>query len=218
MTKQLTLRWDKILLLLLILIVVSLASMLVLLAFGGVDNVRAFVAGAGSWGSLAFIFLKICSNVIAPLSGAPLIVTGSVLFGTWEGLIYLLVGDLVGGNLNFWIARRWGRPGIRRFVGVGATKQVDAAVRHAGGWRALVVASLVFSVVYDFISYAAGLSNLRYAYYFWITLLSCIPTTLFYFGIGSTLATGPAAIYLFAVLGVATGLAIWILHRRAKTS
>src|SRR6185369_1051677 len=127
----------------------------------------------------------------APLSGAPLIITGSVLFGTWEGLSYILIGDLLGGNLNFWIARRLGRPGIRRFVGAKAIRQVDATVRHVGGWRALLVASLLFSTLYDFIIYAAGLSNLKYRHYFWITLVGCVPTVVIYLGIGKTFTTGP---------------------------
>jgi uncharacterized membrane protein YdjX (TVP38/TMEM64 family) len=188
MSQPSTLRWDSLLPFLLLLVIITLASILGLQVLGGVENVRTFVSSAGGWGPLVFILLKITVNVIAPLSGAPLLITGSVLFGTWEGLTYIVIGDILGVHSNFWIARRLGRPGIQRFIGERAVRQVDQAVRHAGGWRALMVASLLFSMLYDFISYAAGLSNIRYWHFFWITFLSCVPTIILYMLIGNTFA------------------------------
>jgi len=208
MTKRRTSRWDQLLELLLAIVVVSILSMFGLQALGGPDNVRAIVASAGRFGPVIFILLKIATNVIAPLSGAPLIITGSLLFGTWEGLIYLLLGDLLGANINFWIARILGRPGIRRVMGARALQQVDEAVRHAGGWRMLLAASFVLSVIYDFVSYAAGLSNIKYKYFFWITFVSCLPTTFVYLFVGRTLVSGTATIYGFVILGVILGL-VW---------
>lgn len=211
------LNWDKVLWFLVGVVAATFVSALTFEALGGVHHVRTMVADAGSWAPVLFIVLKIASNVIAPLSGTPLLVTGGMLFGVWDGLAYILIGDAVGGSLNFWIARLLGRPGIRRFVGRGATRQVDQAVSYVGGWKALLVASVVLSPVYDFVSYAAGLSNLPFRHYFWVTLVGSVPTAFVYMFVGDRLANGQLLVSGLVGLVVAVVLAIWIHLRRHRT-
>jgi uncharacterized membrane protein YdjX (TVP38/TMEM64 family) len=186
-------------------------------AFGGAEKIRGLVEGAGVWAPAVFILLKASTYVFAPLSGTPLKITAGALFGLWEGVLYTTLGDVLGGCLNFWIARLFGRPAIRRFAGAKGIKQVDETVEHVGGWKALFVARLVLSSLYDFISYAAGLSNLQFKHYLWVTVVGGIPAAILFVYVGDALIAGPGALYVLGALAVLVGLAMglqWLQNRK----
>jgi len=207
-------KWDKLLPAVMAAVVVSLISVVLMQWWGGAERVRALVAGVGPWAPLVFVLLKASTYVIAPLSGAPLIIAAGTLFGFWEGLALTLTGETLGACLNFWIARLLGRPGIRRFAGPGAIRRVDDAVAHVGGWRALLVANVFFSAFYDFISYAAGLSNLPFRHFFWVTVAGAVPGLTLYVFIGDRLTGGPGVAYLLVGVLVLLGAVMWVRRRR----
>lgn len=197
-TNHMMVSWEKLLPALLVVLVISVGSVLAINALGGAEVMRSIVSSAGPWSPLVFVLLKASTYVFAPLSGTPLKLVAGAVFGVWEGLVLSLVGDVLGGTLNFWIARIFGRPGISRFVGAKAIRQVDETIEHAGGWRALLVARVVLSSLYDFISYAAGLSRLSFRQYFWVTVVGGVPSALLFVFIGDALITGPYAIWVLS--------------------
>ena len=60
---------------------------------------------AGPWAPIVFVAVKTITYVIAPLSGGPLQIMSGTLFGLWEGTALTLLGDTLGGCINFWISR-----------------------------------------------------------------------------------------------------------------
>jgi uncharacterized membrane protein YdjX (TVP38/TMEM64 family) len=205
--------WEKLLPAFLVVIAISLVSVIAMQLLGGAAYIRAWVTGAGPWAPLVFVLLKASTYVIAPLSGTPLKLTAGALFGVWDGLLYTTIGDILGGSLNFWIARLLGRPGIARFAGPKAIRQVDDTVAHVGGWRALLLARLALSSLYDFISYAAGLSKLPFKHYVWVTLVGGIPAGLVYVFIGDRLTSGGGVIYILAGILALVATAAWIKRK-----
>ena len=85
--------------------------------------------------------------------------TSGILFGLVPGTLYTIIGEVLGGTISFLIARRLGRPVVRRFVGADGMNRVDNFVNQLGGWRALIYARLFLFSIYDFISYAAGFAE-----------------------------------------------------------
>ena len=139
-------------------ILVTLA-MIVFIEWVGTDTLRDFIAGAGPLAPLAYIGLKATTYVFAPLSSGPVQLTAGILFGLVPGTLYTIVGEVLGGTISFLIARKLGRPVVRRFVGADGMNRVDRFVNQLGGWRALIYARLFLFSIYDFISYAAGFSQ-----------------------------------------------------------
>ena len=156
----------------------SVGSVFIMNGLGGVTHFRGLIEGAGPWAPLVFVILKASTYVIAPLSGTPLKLVAGALFGFWDGALYALAGDVLGACLNFWIARLLRVKAIARLAGKKTLVRIDEVTAHVGGWKALLVARLLLSSLYDFISYAAGLSNLRFRHFFWVTLLAGIPSSL----------------------------------------
>lgn len=180
-------------------------------------KMRQWIESAGPWAPLAYLGLKASTYVIAPLSGTPVKLAGGALFGFWEGAALGLAGDVLGGSLNFWIARLFRDKAITRLAGRKAIKQIDELTEHVGGWRALLAARLLLSSLYDFISYAAGLANLPFKHYFLVSFFAGIPSTLMAAWLGNAAVTNTKFLYiLFAVSAV--GLIVLLFQHRHNAS
>ncbi len=199
---------------LLIALGISALSLVLVEALGGAERFRSWIEGAGAWAPLAYVGLKAATYVVAPLSGTPVKLAGGALFGFWDGAALVLLGDMIGASLNFWIARLFRDRGISRLAGRKAIKQIDELTEHAGGWRALLAARLFLSSLYDFISYAAGLSSLPFRQFFWVSLLAGIPSTLVSVWVGDAAVTNKPFLYGLFIFSAVTLVAVLFLQRK----
>lgn len=148
----------------------------------GVPELQRFIKDAGPLAPLAYIVMKALTYVFAPLTSGPIQVFAGTLFGNvWLGVLYTLIGETIGGSISFWIARRFGRPRVAKFVGAEGMKQVDEFYHNRlGGWMPLAVARLVLFSFWDFLSYAAGLAPVSFRAYVFVSLVfGAIPTFVF---------------------------------------
>lgn len=148
----------------------------------GVPRLQAFIQEAGPLAPLAYIGVKALTYVFAPLTSGPIQIFAGTLFGNvWLGVLYTIIGEVLGGSISFWIARRYGRPVVARFVGKDGMEQVDAFYRHRlGGWIPLAVARVVLFSFWDFLSYAAGLAPVGFRAYLLVSVVfGTLPTFLF---------------------------------------
>jgi len=136
----------------------------------GLEQIQTFIEEAGPLGPLAYIGLKAATYIFAPLTSGPIQVVAGAIFGNvWLGVLYTLIGEVLGGSVSFWLARRYGRPVVRRLVGAQGMRRVDEFYEtRMGGWRSLAVARIVLFSFWDFLSYAAGLAPVRFVLFsFW---------------------------------------------------
>ena len=190
------------------------AMMLVILTAAGPERLQHVVARMGPWAPAVYIALKASTYIVAPLSGSPLHVSAGALFGLGYGTLYSLAGDVLGGCANFWFSRLLGRRLVGRLVGQQGMGRVEGFYRQLGGWRVLLFARLFLSSVYDFISYAAGLTSLTFRRYLVITALGGVVPTLLVVAIGASVAENRWML-LLAYGGLALlCLVPLMLHRR----
>jgi uncharacterized membrane protein YdjX (TVP38/TMEM64 family) len=170
----------------------------------GVEPLRAFIAEAGPLAPLAYIGVKALTYVFAPLSSGPIQLTSGILFGLAQGTLYTIIGEVLGGTISFLIARKLGRPVVRRFVGVEGMNRVDHFVDQLGGWRALIYARLFLFAIYDFISYAAGFTQtVTLCQYLIVSFfIGLIPTFLFVAAGASLTGDRRVVIAIYAGVGV----------------
>lgn len=168
-------------------IVILIISMVVVERLGGPTKLAELVGRAGAWAPVAFILAKALTYVIAPLSGTPVKIIAGTLFGFFPGLIYATLGDLLGASINFWIARVFGRKAVYKLFSKKSVQKIDGYIAHIETWKTLLVARVALSSFYDFISYAVGLSKMRYKTFFLVTLIGGIPTSALAVGLGTTL-------------------------------
>ncbi|MBZ0300344.1 MAG: VTT domain-containing protein [Anaerolineae bacterium] len=196
-------------------------GMLGLIEWIGVERIQKFIQDAGPLAPLAYIALKMATYIFAPLSSGPIQLSSGILFGFVPGVVYTMIGEVLGGSISFLIARHLGRPIVHRLVGTEGMGRVDQFVSQLGGWKALAYARLFLAAIYDFISYAAGFARgvTLVQYVLVSTLVGLIPTSLFV-AAGTSLATNRnMVLVIYALLGGISlvPLAInWLRKRQAN--
>lgn len=165
----------------------------------GVENLQRFIEDAGPWAPLVYISLKAITYIFAPLTSGPIQIIAGTLFGNiWLGVLYTLIGEVIGGSVSFWIARKFGRSFIRRLVGDAAMNQIDTFYeKRMGGWVSLVVARIILFSVWDFLSYAAGLGeSVSFRTYALVSIFIGAIPTLFFVWIGTQAFQDPRSLFL----------------------
>lgn len=140
------------------------------------EQIIKLVQSTGIFGPLTYTILYSSTSIIAPLSGTPIFLAGYILFKS-EFLIYSYISVVATSVINFWIARKFGRKTIIKIVGEKNIEKVDQFTKYHG------VKSLIFLRIFvghlgDFVSYAYGLTNIRFLPYIIISTLTPLPGTL----------------------------------------
>lgn len=172
----------------------------------GVENLQQFIVDAGPLAPLVYILIKAATYVFAPLTSGPIQVIAGTIFGNvWLGVLYTLIGEVIGGSISFWIARKLGRPVVERFVGESGMRQVDNFYQNQlGGWKSLAVARVVLFSLWDFLSYAAGLAkSVRFTSYVAVSaILGVIPTFAFVWIGERAVGDSSALIWIYGLVAV----------------
>ncbi|MBI5666831.1 MAG: TVP38/TMEM64 family protein [Chloroflexi bacterium] len=182
----------------------------------GLERLQRTIVDAGPVAPLVYILLRASTFIAAPLSSGPIQFAAGILFGLWPGTIYSLIGEVIGGSANFWIARLLGRPVVARLIGPDGMARVEKFYRQVGEAWTLVYARLFLFAIYDFISYAAGFTPMKYRQYVLITVLVGIVPTFAAVAVGTTL-TGDSGqlIALYAALGLLCVIPL-LFYRRIR--
>ncbi len=180
----------------------------------GLQELQLLVAGAGIWGPLFYVGVKAMTFTFAPLSAGPIQLAAGLLFGIELGTFYSLLGEVIGGTINVWIGRLYGRPLILRLVGVQGLQRIDSFYhRYLDDWKQLLVARLLLFSVYDFISYAVGLGRIRLLVYIAVSFFGgWVPTYIIVrFG---TEAVQDLRVQLGIYVAAAILIVVFVLFRR----
>ena len=133
---------------------------------------KVFIEGLGFWGP--FIFVGCYALSLMFFIPASIFTTlGGLIFGSWFGLLLNVIGALLGGTAAFLMSRYLMRGFAAKLLEKGHFKKIDdKAEEH--GFSIIVYLRLMF-VPYTYLSFAAGLSKIKFADFFWGTLAGVIP-------------------------------------------
>jgi uncharacterized membrane protein YdjX (TVP38/TMEM64 family) len=154
----------------------------------GPERLRDAVAATGPLAPVAYVVLKAVTVVLTPISGSPLRLTAGALFGFWDGVALSVLGGVLGGSANFWIARRFGRGVVARLLGPGALARVEPMLGRLANWKALALARVVLAPLWDVLSYGVGLTKLRFGTYLAVAIVGDLVPTMILVGLGSSVA------------------------------
>ena len=174
------------------------------------------VAAMRTWldegGSLRWVavVLGVAGALLTPISRTALSVLLGAVAGFPAGLAVALSGGLLGGLAGFALSRWLGREAVTRLAGARLAR-LDRAVSERG-FVSVLAARTMPVAPFVFVSYAAGLSGVRFGPYLLGTAVGLVPWSVLYVGIGAT-ATGIGswAFLVDVVLPVAVVLALVLL-------
>ena len=169
------------------------------------ETIRTFMESTGPWAPAVWMLAHQISYILAPISGFPFLVVGFYLFGD-KTIIYNYIVVISGSSINFLIAKRWGRPIVRKLMGEDSLEKIDKFAKEYGV-GALFAARLFLIGLGDYISYAYGLTPIKYSTFISISAVAVIPGyLLWYFAASQT-----NGIEQFLGISVAlTFVAFWI--------
>jgi uncharacterized membrane protein YdjX (TVP38/TMEM64 family) len=168
----------------------------------GPDRLRQSIIDAGPLAPLVYIGLRALTYVFAPLTTGPIQVASGALFGVWEGILYSLLGEVLGGSINFWIGRKLGRPVVLRIAGESGLAKAEEYYHLVEDWRGLAVARLVLFAMWDFLSYVIGFTSARFVHYVLVSFfVGAIPTAAAVF-LGAQLSGDNLTLLTIAMIAV----------------
>ena len=181
-------------------LVLTLLSLVVLVQLFGGETLQQYVEAAGPWAPLAMVIAKASTMVIAPLSGSLLYPLSGTLFGFWWGLVFVLLGDALGGTISFWISRLWGRALAERILGADS-QFLNKALEMMGSIKGFLITRAFLAPMPEVATYAAGLTKLPFIPFLLIHMMvGVFPATLLT-GVGSLILEGVHPLILLLVMG-----------------
>ena len=148
------------------------------------DDFERWMRDLGAWGPAAYIAFLAISMVIAPIPTTPAPIAAAAAWGAVEGVIYTLIAAAIGASLCFLIAQRWGRRVYERFLPAKMVQEIDRLADRLAV-RVLVVTRLFPVLGPDVVSYAAGLTSIRYRLYIVISIVFSVPSVVLISVIGA---------------------------------
>lgn len=180
------------------------------------QSLRTAIEKAGPWGVIILIFSLWITNVIAPLSGSPFLFAGFYSYGQMS-VVYAFIAAVIASITNFWIARIWGRNLVIKLAGEKNLDKIDDLTKDYG-LQTLFVFRLFLKEFHDVISYAFGLTNIKFKSYFLTSTLGMIPATFIWYLISLKIRdplTFTTVSWLFAYFSLAAYF-VWIKLKKRK--
>jgi uncharacterized membrane protein YdjX (TVP38/TMEM64 family) len=143
------------------------------------DHHRAkeFILSFGAYSPLAFILLQVAQVVVAPIPGGAIEFLGGYLFGVKAGLIYSMIGLMLGSWLAFSLARIFEKWAVEKFVSPKTMEKFDYLIGHEGA----ILSFLLFLIPVfpkDALCYILGLTPMHLGVFLIISTIGRIPGTL----------------------------------------
>jgi len=163
-------------------------------SFTNLSEIRKYVLSYGDFAPIVFIILF----TIVPLTLFPdalLAIAGGLIFGLYEGSIYIMIGALFGATLSFYISRFYGS-WLKNKLKNEKFLDIDNSIKK-NGFLIIFLLRLVPLVPFDIISYSAGFSSIKYKDFILATFIGIIPGVVVYANIGAeSLNIGTNSFYL----------------------
>lgn len=172
----------------------SINNIISLFNFNSVDAIIEYIRSFGIYAVMVSIFLMVFQSVLAPLPAFLITFANAAVFGWWQGAIISWSGAMLGAALCFFIAKLLGREVVEKLTSKLALEQVDKFFVDYGRHTILIARLLPF-VSFDIVSYAAGLTSMKFWAFFIATGIGQLPATIVYSYVGGML-TGGAQLFV----------------------
>lgn len=177
------------------------------------DTVRVFLEQYTTAAPVLAILIRIGSVIIPPIPSTALDAVFLAVFGKWDGFIYTIIGSMIGSTANFFIARKFGEPAVRRFMAVEKIRLWEERIRMQAGIAGLISVRVATVLIFDYISYVAGLTKISYGKFLATTFLTnAVFVGLFYY-FGGVIIERKSYWAIILLLPIAI---LFVLMRRGK--
>ena len=182
-------------------------------AFQSIETAREYIAGYGLFAPLISAALMIFQSIIAPLPAFLITIANGVLFGFWWGMLLSWSSAMLGAALCFYIARFLGAKHVVRIVSQPVVNKTDQFIQKYGNY-AILIARLIPYVPFDVVSYAAGLTRIRFIGFWLATGIGQLPATAVYTYLGNRISTHTNLMLFGFGVVISISIVVWLAKGR----
>jgi len=150
------------------------------------EKFRDYIIQLNVWGIVLIIALMAFAILFKLLPSAAVALASGAVYGHTWGTIYIIIGAWTGAVIAFSITRLLGNDALCRLSG----QRILVKQEQSQSWLmwGLFVSRLIPVIPYDIVSYAMGLTPLKFWRFSIATLVGVIPTSFFLAHVGGELA------------------------------
>ena len=175
------------------------------------ESVIELIRGYGAYAAVISFFLMILQSILSPIPALLITLSNAAVFGWWKGALLSFWSSMVGAALCFYIARILGRDVVEEITTKTGLAKVDEFFERYGKNSILICRLLPF-VSFDIVSYAAGLTPIKFWDFFIATGLGQLPATIVYSYLGN-LAGSTKTIFISIVCVVALSALVYMIGK-----
>lgn len=181
--------------------------------FSNLDAVIESIRGYGIWGPVVLFVLFILQAFIAFIPGQALMIASGYIYGFFGGILITWTSLVLGGQIAFWLSRKFGRPFAEKWIAPATLDRWDKSA--AGQGVAFYVITLVMPLIpNDAMCYVAGLGSMEPRRFLLANMLGRGIASILTVTVGAYVNQIPALIWVFLVGFVVLGVAGWFVARR----
>lgn len=180
-----------------------------------ITHLKNYILSYGNFAAVIFVVIYSIKPVALVIPASLLSILAGNVFGPMHAFLLSMIGCFFSASLAFWFAHILGKPFVDKILRGKAFKLDNGIEKH--GFLIMLLMRLAFVFPYDPLSYAAGLTKMKYTDFILGTMLGIIPEMLSYSFMGKHL-NKPFSIKM--LLPIAAILAVAVIssyiYRRYK--
>ena len=181
--------------------------------FSDLDAVTASIKGYGLWGPFILCILFILQTFLAFIPGQALMVASGYVYGFSGGIMITWVSLVLGGQMAFWLARRYGRPFAEKWISASTLDRWDKSAAGQGiGFYVITLVMPFFPN--DAMCYVAGLGNMSHRRFLVANALGRGIASFLTVVIGAFANQIPSLIWIAIIGFIVLGIVGWIAARQ----
>ena len=151
-----------------------------------VPIVQEYFAQFGVFAVLVFL-MAILLVAMTPLPDSPVVSAGVLILGVPLGFVTIWSGLALAAVLNFFVAKKLGRNTLQKYYPQ-ISEYMDIYAERSG-IESIIVGRAFSFFTFDIVSFAAGLTKIKFSKYFLASMIGLLPVTINYTIIGAGIAS-----------------------------
>ena len=173
-------------------------------SFENINDVVAFLEKYETQSIFVYIGLQIVQIVISIIPGQVFQMAAGYIYGFWPALLFAMTGALLGTTLSFMLAKVLGRDFLHIFFGEEKMSYYIERLNSKKMYAIVFFLYLIPGIPKDMVSYAAGVSEIKFKPFIIISALGRLPGMIGCLLMGDMMMeenyTGAVIIGVFAVI------------------
>lgn len=182
-----------------------------------IHNLRMYILSYGSFAALCFILIYSLKPIVFIVPASLLSILAGNLFGPLYGLALSIISCFFAGSLAFFLAKGLGKPFVDKLLRGKAITFNDNFEKH--GFKIMLIMRLSVIFPYDELSYAAGLTRMKYWDFISATLLGVLPEMTCYSLMGDNIQKPFSLKFMLPIaLTVAIAFIAFSMYKKNKNN